>query len=225
MVMVNGAGPGLGKSTLARALTAELRVRGFSADLFVEEDVLWRAEFAGVIEEFRTRPRVELGTLLAATHAYFDTCLRRGHDVYVLDGLIPYWLSLAAWAYTDVEVARFLSDLADLAGDMELVEIYLEGDLEAGIARAAVREGSGWIEGQVAKVSSFRQLAAPPRNVEALATYYGEVARWTGGFRESVPWPVRVCDADKGPQAVLACALESSGWARSDAAGNVVDER
>ncbi|MBO0687736.1 MAG: hypothetical protein J2P45_31695 [Candidatus Dormibacteraeota bacterium] len=195
VIMINGAGPGLGKSTLARALAADLAARGLSVELFVEGDILRRAEFLGVIQEFRTRPRVELGTLLAATRAYFDSCLRRGHDVYVLDGLIPYWLSLAAWAYADTEVARFLSDIANLAGELELVEIYLEGDLEAGIERAAAREGGGWIEGQIAKVSGFQQLAAPPRNAKALAVYYGEVAEWVGGFRESVLWPVRVCNA------------------------------
>lgn len=113
-------------------------------------------------------------------------------------------------------VTGFLSDLADLASELDLVEIYLQGDLEAGIERATAREGSGWIDGQIAKVSTFGQLASPPRSASDLAAYYGVTADWAAGFRDVIRWPVKLCSAEYGPQSVLACALEFLGQARSE---------
>ncbi|MFZ0215947.1 MAG: hypothetical protein WAM30_08380, partial [Candidatus Dormiibacterota bacterium] len=133
MVLVNGAGPGVGKSTIARALVTTLRKRGLTAELFAENDILRRREFRNVIDEFRNRPRVELSTLLAASGAYLCECVRRSKDVYVLDSLLPYWLSLAAWNYSIVDVEQFFADLVDIAAGVRIIEIFVEGNLTAGI--------------------------------------------------------------------------------------------
>jgi hypothetical protein len=218
VVLVNGAGPGLGKTTLTRLLADALGGRGAAVELFVEEDILRRPEFEPVIQEFRTRPRVELQTLLDASREYVAECGRRAKDFYILDALFPYWLSLEAWAYTDAEVSQFLSDLGDLADEVHWIELYLEGDLNSGLERAAEREGPGWIESQISKISGFRLVDIPPRDSHGVAAYYRRTADRRRVLRAAVPWRVEVIQADLGPEASLAQALRFLDISQAEAA-------
>jgi len=94
-VLVNGAGPGLGKSTLVQQLAAALRERGHRVEVFLEAGILRRPEFERVMAEFGSMPRVDLATLLDAAVAYLANCTSEVADAYILDALFPYWLSLA----------------------------------------------------------------------------------------------------------------------------------
>src|SRR5438105_2095572 len=55
--MVTGAAPGLGKSTLARSLSAALAREGRIVTTFMEEDIGERVEFADVMASFRATGR------------------------------------------------------------------------------------------------------------------------------------------------------------------------
>jgi hypothetical protein len=164
-------------------------------------------EFDVVMDEFRSRPRVALATLLAASRQYLDESARRWRRFYVLDALFPYWFSLDAWGYPDAEVRGFHADLAALGGSVVLVEIYVEGDLAASLNRAALREGPDWIDSQIARITSFRNADHPPRNVADVVAYYRATADRRRQLRDLVPWPIKIIDADLGPQIVLEQAL------------------
>lgn len=224
VILVNGAGPGLGKTTLVRSLAAALEQKGLTVELFVEEDILIRSEFAAVMHEFRTRPRVELGTLLEAARTYLAECVRRGRDVYVLDALFPYWLSLSAWGYDEDDVQQFLTALGPVAGDVRIVDLYLEGDLQAGVLRGAAREGVGWIESQIAKISGFPQIRAAPRSAADVAAYYQAESDERAHVRLAAPWPMHTIDACRSRQECLAEALRLlDGYTRERRISSVED--
>ena len=70
VVMVTGAVPGLGKSTLSRRIARDLRRAGLAVELFEESHILERPEFATVMAEFRSGRAATPDQLLDATEAY-----------------------------------------------------------------------------------------------------------------------------------------------------------
>jgi hypothetical protein len=224
VILVNGAGPGLGKTTLVRSLATALEQKGLTVELFSESDILTCSEFAAVMQEFRARPRVELPTLLEAAQAYLAACAQGGRDVYVLDALLPYWLSLSAWGYDESEVQQFLANLGAVAGGVRLVELYLDGDLQAGVLRAAAREGAGWIESQIAKISGFPQVGRSPRNGADVAAYYRAASDERAAVRFAAPWPTYTIDARRSQQECLDESLRLlDAHARPSSVGTVAN--
>ena len=139
LVLINGAVPGLGKSTLAQGLTERLREFGRDVELFPEQEILDRPEFAAVILEWRTTNRAAFGTLLAATSEYLGWCRHRAADVYVLDSLLPFLPSLLAWGRSDSEVAEFFRQLARLMYGFDVLHVQLEGDARTSLDRGSER--------------------------------------------------------------------------------------
>jgi hypothetical protein len=98
LISVIGSSPGVGKSTLCRAVpcraVAEWLVgvgTGASVDHFEEADILTRSAFRPVAEEFgggadSVRPE----TLVQSTRAHIAESLAAGRDYLVTDALLPY---------------------------------------------------------------------------------------------------------------------------------------
>ena len=197
LVLINGAVPGLGKSTLATHLTGRLRESGRDVELFQEEEILDRPEFTAVIQEWRTTNRVADGTLLAATSEYLAWCRHRSANVYVLDALLPFLPSLLAWGRSDAQVAEFFRQLAELMPGFEVLHIQLEGAVRSSLNRAREREGAAWLDSLVAKVGSYEDEGRKTSDLESVVAYFDSATRRSHELLAMAPWPVCFVDADQ----------------------------
>jgi hypothetical protein len=162
LILVNGALPGLGKSTLSRGLAARLRDGGLDVEEFEEQAILDRPEFAAAIGEWRSTSRVSFETLLVGTHAYLEACRRRRADVYVVDSLLPFLPSLFAWGCSDGEIRGFFSELRALMRGFEVLLLQLEGDATTGLQRAAGRELRGGSLDSSRRFTTMKTMAERP---------------------------------------------------------------
>lgn len=115
IVMVTGAAPGLGKSTLVRNLAEALDRDPLSVTSFPEDEILARVEFEDGIASFREAGSASLDQLLDASRASIATSRQQPWDVVVQDMLFPFLPSLLAWGHSDDEISAFFHDLATCA--------------------------------------------------------------------------------------------------------------
>jgi thymidylate kinase len=196
-VAVAGAAPGVGKSTLATALAGWLSAQGLAVDHFREEEILSRPEFAAVAAEFRAGGGVALATLRAAVAGYVTSIRAARTDVVVADALLPFVPSLLAWGHSEAAIADFLADLAGVLEPVTPILLFLDGDPQTALPRAAAREGGPeWLDWFLAK------LGVP--DVPAAAAV---LTRQRDVTLRVVPWPVHVIETDtRTPDDVLRAA-------------------
>jgi len=147
VVMVTGAGPGLGKSTLAARVHAHLSATEPRAELFREEDIPTNPCFTEVSATFRG------------------------------------------------------------SGQVRVVQLPLTGDITAGLARAAAREGAGWLERFIARTEAYPARDAGLVGVEGAVDYLVRSAPREVALLGTTPWPVVEVDADAGADAACAAAV------------------
>lgn len=154
LIAVTGVGPGVGKSTLCRALARGLAEGGQAVDHFEEAEVLSRPAFRAVAEEFRGGAgRVRPQTLVAATRSCLARARADGFEVQVTDALLPFVPSLVAWGHDETAIAGVLADLAEAVAPTEVTVVYLSDDPERSLRRAVAREAPGWAEWYLAKLA------------------------------------------------------------------------
>src|SRR5438067_10891448 len=94
-IMLEGVGPGIGKSTLAESLAKALAERGDDVDLIVAASIFERPEFADAAEGFRTKRFERNRTALP--------------DAY--RALVERHVVTGAWVIFDWSVAGMVEDL------------------------------------------------------------------------------------------------------------------
>ncbi|QGN32647.1 ATP-binding protein [Microlunatus sp. Gsoil 973] len=147
-------GPGSGKSTLCAALAERFRGEGLVVDHFREEEILSRADFAQVASQFAggagsVAPR----TLVEDYRGYVSRAVTDGVDLLITDALVPFIPSLIAWGHSEAELARVIGDLEDVAAGVTVVVVMLTADPAITLQRAISREGEGWAESYIRKLS------------------------------------------------------------------------
>lgn len=170
LVVVWGASPGIGKSTVCAGLADRLAATGLLVDHFREEEILTRPAFADVAREFGDTGVVELATLREATVRFVRTMLAGPCDVAVADALMPYIPTLLAIGHDDDAIDAFLADLTATLAPVCPVMVFLDGVAEVGLARAAEREGPGWLDWYVDKLAGYG--VTPPVSSPASAADY-----------------------------------------------------
>ena len=147
---VIGSSPGVGKSTVCRALAAW---RGPGAEHFAEEDILTHQAFRAVAEEFADGAGVVApATLVACTRAYLAEAVAAKREYVIADALMPYIPSLVAWGHEEDSLVAVMDDLARAAEDVTVTVVYLHDDPETALRRAVAREADGWIDWYVEKL-------------------------------------------------------------------------
>jgi thymidylate kinase len=203
-IAIAGVAPGMGKTTVCESLRDWLAGRELDVDLFREEEVLTRPEFAAVAAEFAATGRVGLPTLLAGMSDYVASIQRAGVQTAVADSLVPFVSSLIAWGHDDAAITGFLTDLARLLMPVHPVIIYLDGDPQAGLARAADREGGDWLDWFVGKLARY-QVRPPVHDVRTACLYLEAERAITLRLISAQPWHVaRIEHADKRSPAEVA---------------------
>jgi hypothetical protein len=195
LVSVIGNSPGVGKSTLCRALAAALREDGAVVDHFEEADILAREVFRPVAEEFADGTgAVRPGTLVACVRAYVAEAAA-GTDVLVTDALLPFVPSLVAWGHDEDAVAGVVGELVRAVAPAEVTVVYVHDDPGAALGRAVAREGAGWAEWYVAKLGSSPGTRHV-RDLESAAAHLRAETELTRRVLARTPW--RTVPVDTG---------------------------
>ncbi|MFF3496764.1 hypothetical protein ACFYWS_36115 [Streptomyces sp. NPDC002795] len=195
LISVIGNSPGVGKSTLCRSVAEWLTGVSASVDHFEEADILTRAAFQPVVEEFAGGDSaVRPATLVECTRAYVAESLAAGKDYLVTDALVPFVPSLVAWGHDEGTLVHVMEELVRAVEPAQVTVVYVHDDPETALRRAVEREGDDWEDWYV------RKLAGSPgtRSVHDLASAAAHLrfeADLTCRLLERTPWHVLSVDA------------------------------
>ncbi|MEU0945554.1 hypothetical protein ABZ379_22645 [Streptomyces canus] len=170
LITVWGASPGVGKSTLCAGLSQWLAHTELRVDHFREEEVLTRPQFAAVAQEFKATGSVEPGTLIAATARFVDAVVASGDDVVIADALMPFVPTLLAMGHGEEAIDAFMTDLTEVLARVRPVMVFLDGNAESALSRAATREGDQWLDWYVGKLAGY-EVRPPVADVASAVTY------------------------------------------------------
>ncbi|HEX5402199.1 MAG TPA: hypothetical protein VFX16_07855 [Pseudonocardiaceae bacterium] len=232
LIAVTGSAPGIGKSTLCAGLNSWLTDLGLRVDHFREEDTAHRVEFAPLVGEFAATGQVRLATLLRTTADYLDAVRTRGADVALADSLVPFLHSLLAWGHSQQAAARFLDELTALLAPLRPVFVHLDGDQAVALRRAAEREGPGWLDWFITKLSRYR-VNPVVHDFDTACTYLRHEREVTIRLIRAQPWDLVViddahrlepADVERAARAALGERL-TLGAARTGSAGQGEKQR
>lgn len=199
LVTVWGASPGMGKSTLCSGLSRWLAETGLRVDHFREEEILTRPQFAAVAEEFKATGTVELETLIAATAMFVDAVVASGDDVVIADALMPFVPTLLAMGHGEETIDGFMTDLTEVLARVRPVMVFLDGNAEFALSRAATREGEQWLDRYVGKLAGC-EVRPPVADVASAVTYLRHERAVTLGAVRRKGWGLFVVErADERP--------------------------
>ncbi|WP_371661913.1 hypothetical protein [Streptomyces sp. NBC_00280] len=170
LISVWGASPGVGKSTLCAGLVRWLADAGLQVDHFREEEILTRPQFTAVAESFKTTGAVDLATLIAATAEFVASVLASGDDVVIADALVPYIPTLLAMGHEEETIGAFMTDLTEVLAPVSPVMVFLDGNAEAALSRAARREEGQWLDWYVGKLAKYA-VSPPVADVTSAMNY------------------------------------------------------
>ncbi|MGW4914229.1 hypothetical protein [Streptomyces sp. NPDC004270] len=212
LITMWGASPGVGKSTLCASLSRWLADAGLRVDHFREEEILTRPQFAAVAEAFQTTGAVDPGTLLAATAEFVDSVLASGDDVVIADALMPFVPTLLAMGHGEEQIDAFMTDLTEVLAPVCPVMVFLDGNAEAALSRAAQREGKEWLDWYVGKLARY-EVSPPVADVASAVKYLLRERAVTLGTVRRKDWGLVVIErADELSQGeVLRAAQRSLG--------------
>ncbi|MFF8916930.1 hypothetical protein ACF08M_27330 [Streptomyces sp. NPDC015032] len=154
LISVIGSSPGVGKTTLCRAVAQWLTGVGASVDHFEEADILTRSAFRPVAEEFASETAaVQPATLVDCTRAYVAESLAAGTDYLVTDALLPFIPSLVAWGHDEGTLVQVMEDLSRAVEPAQVTVVYVHDNPETALRRAVEREGDAWEDWYVRKLA------------------------------------------------------------------------
>lgn len=206
-VFVLGSCPGIGKTTLAEALVANLRTEGLAVAWFPEEAVLEHPAFATVADTFRKTGGVVPGELLAASEVFARSWSTCEDDVLIIDALFPFVTSLLASGYSERETDAFVRSLWDIVRPAQPLTIYVDGDARVALRRAHEGRGEAWMSDWTARVRRWN-IDPPLRDVAAIARHFERERAFTLRLLEDLGWTyTRIDAASETPDAMRDRAL------------------
>ncbi|MCX4675431.1 hypothetical protein OG413_08875 [Streptomyces sp. NBC_01433] len=195
LISVIGSSPGVGKSTLCRAVADWLTDAGASVDHFEEADVLTRPAFRPVAEEFAGGAAgVRPATLVACTRAYVEESLGSGKDHLVTDALLPFVPSLVAWGHDENTLIHVMAELTRAVEPAEVTVVYVHDDPDTALRRAVDREGAAWEDWYVARLAGSPGTRAV-HDLASAAAHLRYEADLTRRLLARTPWHLLTVEA------------------------------
>ncbi len=212
LLMMDGISPGIGKSTLGESLADSLRAEGIAVDLFPEEQLFTRADFTVVAEGFRTKAYPTPEEFLDAYERTIGSCLAN-QAWLICDWNCAGMASDLTWALADpARLDGLVRDVRKLADGYPATVLFLDGDIETAIRRAARQRGPEWVARQV-RIAEGKGVAPGPDIYRIVA--YERACRPLGerDLRALAAggWRVVSVDAQRSPADVLAQARQALG--------------
>ncbi|MEU0384374.1 hypothetical protein [Streptomyces chartreusis] len=193
LITVWGASPGVGKSTLCAGLSQWLADTGLRVDHFREEEILTRPQFDAVAKEFKATGTVELETLIAGTAKFVDAVVASGDDVVIADALMPFVPTLLAMGHGEETINAFMTDLTEVLARVQPVMVFLDGNAESALSRAATREGEQWLDWYVGKLAGYK-VSPPAADVASAVKYLLHERAVTLGAARRKDWGLIVIE-------------------------------
>ncbi len=209
---------GAGKSTLAAGLAATLRAEGHRVDLFGEEQLFTRPDFAVVAEGFRTKRFPTAAMFEAAYQDYFASLI----DHSMIDGsIVDQWTVMdwsAAgmvgdldWAMQDrAGFVTHLRSVMELNAPRQLILLNLSVDPAIATERAARQRGAQWITryDELARNAGIDGIGPIDRIIERARTQLEPAAQERAAAREA-GWTIIDLDASGSSAQVRRAAYQA----------------
>ncbi len=150
MILIYGAGSGLGKSTIATFVHETLKENDVPVMWIREEASLELDAFAPYIREVESGRADNDIVLLTACERFIDECTR-SESVFVIDSILPCldWLTSANASIKDIRT--FNDRVTHLLRELNPILIFLHGDLRIALNRAIENRGVKWAESLAAE--------------------------------------------------------------------------
>lgn len=132
--------------------------------------VLVTARVEAVTAGFEATGVVEPETLVAATARFVDAVVASGDDVVIADALTPFVPTLLAMRQSEEAIDAFMTDLSEVLARVRPVMVFLDGNPESALSRAAAREGEQWLDWYVGKLASY-EVSPPVTDIASAVTY------------------------------------------------------
>jgi len=199
LIMITGAAPGAGKTTLANGLAAEIDGRHLPA----EELIFERAEFRAVGDCFRHK--VHPGpTLLEDAYGRLVTTIDESRTVVVLDGSFVDLAEDLSWAMeSEPELHAHSRRMRKVLSGIRTVTVFVDADVTEGIRRREAQHGREW----------FSTYDTPEpgetweRSLDRLTSYFTQrLVRIRRAFA-AADWPLAPVDGNRTKREALEAAV------------------
>jgi hypothetical protein len=192
---------GIGKSTLAGEIAVTLRRRHFPVDVFGEEELFSRPQFARVADGFRTRRYASPREFETAYQDWLST-LAEG-TIAVMDWNPAGMAGDLPWAIGDGDEFRRHLEVVRMLADGKVLILHLQTSAKATIDRASRQRGDEWVSrsDEVARAAGHHQ-ANPADRLIAEATRHAAQTQDELRVAADAGWRVRRVDATDGPTVV-----------------------
>ena len=191
-IMVDGIGPGIGKSTLAWNLATALAERGVPVDLLPENAIFNRPEFADAAVGFRSKQfELEREALPKGYRALVRRNEASGAWV-VFDWSAGSMAEDLPWAAEMDALTDHMREVTEIVGALDPALLLLDGPVEEAVRRATAERGAEWLK-------RYEASRFPAVQVERMQ----RVRQAT----EAVGWQIEMIDAMPPPNEVLSSAL------------------
>lgn len=169
VLMMEGVSPGIGKSTLAESLAKSLQAEGLAVDLFPEEQLFTRTDFSVVAAGFRRKASPTPEAFLDAYGKTIGRCLAN-QAWLICDWNCAGMASDLTWALADpARLYGLVRDVRRLADGYAASVLYLDGDIETAIRRAAHQRGPDWLARMV-RIADGHGVG-PGRDIDRIVAY------------------------------------------------------
>jgi thymidylate kinase len=208
-VMIDGVGPGIGKSTLAENLAAELTTRGIPVDLIPEDALFTRPEFTEAATGFRTSQYLVEQTALPAAYSALVERSRATGAWVVFDWSAASMAEDLPWAEDINALTDHLRHVHEVVADLDPIVLLLDGDRDAALDRAVAQRGQDWLERRV-KLAGDEDAPLRERAHHAQRLRDERVRRALA----AAGWRLESVDGMLAPQEVVSHALRVLGLSR-----------
>ncbi len=160
LILFYGAGSGLGKSTLAAGLTAQLLQSGKKARLVEEHDIYTIQVFEPYVQRVQQGYADDAVTLALCCKRYVQQLEECLPETAVLDSILPCWDWLLSADCALDAVVRFSDELQKQLAKLNPLLVIVEGDYDRALARAIAERGETWVLDQAEARTGERCIGA-----------------------------------------------------------------
>lgn len=207
LIILAGASPGAGKSTLSELLFDQFTRHQLPTHWIYEEDILHAETFRPVVHVFQQGKGDAIAAILAAT-AQFVQESRHANLITITDSIFPCYTWLVAAGYSQIQIAEFSRQLAHLLSPLQPLIIYLNSDVAHCLNRAVAQRGSAWLEELMAGMQSYTYSQTHPIQDSAdVVAFFKTTSQLHRDLLAEWPHPVLMLDTTTMPVDQLASLL------------------
>lgn len=200
LIMVSGASPGAGKSTLAAVLARRFSARGIASHALSEGELLTLPLFARFDREVGNNDARAIATFAEGVRALAADAAA-SDSTWITDALLPgfFWL-LGRYPFGRVEACS--DDIARILHPLRPLVVYLDGDIAHLFGRATAERGAAWGERMVAAIQRWElpyYPDTPPRDLDDVIRFFGWLKRQTLALLARWPEGALILDAARAP--------------------------